>query len=131
MARIRLLETEMRNVEESITSEVITLETEAAAALERVRLANRKLDLARKAQQAVEARYQAGLTDAAAVANAESAVLAAQWTQARTVNARKASLFMLYAVSGVDGGAPAEGRPGELSVSAQTQTQTQTQKGLP
>ncbi|MBI4889376.1 MAG: TolC family protein [Acidobacteria bacterium] len=101
-ARIRFLETEIRNLEETIRSEITALETEAAASLEKVRINSRRLDLARKAYHAVESRVSAGLAQPSALTLAERAVLEAQWNQVRSVNERKSSLFTLFALAGIE-----------------------------
>ncbi len=101
-ARIRLLETEIRNIEDSIRAEVMTLESETSADLERVRLAARRVELAQKAYDVIGARSEAGLAQPAAVAQAAQAVLAAQSSHSRAINERKASLFTLNMFAGLD-----------------------------
>jgi outer membrane protein TolC len=118
LARIRFLETEVRNVEDSIRAEIMTFETEAAVSLERVRLSSRKLELTRKAYQAVESRVAAGLAPLSALAQVERAVLDAHWNHARSINQRKSSLFTLYTLAGLD----QEATVSQLSVRVETGT---------
>lgn len=120
LARIRFLETELRNIEDNIRAEVMALETEASASLERVRLSSRKLALARKAHSAVEARVSAGLAQPSAMAVAERGLLAAEWDQARSVNQRKSSMFTLFAVAGLDGAQTESSEQKQILLTAET-----------
>lgn len=105
-ARIKVLEMELRKLEDSIRAEVATLENEVSGSSERLALASRRLELARQADLVVQARVEGGLADPSARAYSEQRVLAAHWMEARATNERKASLFTLLTMSGLDPQSP-------------------------
>ncbi len=106
-ARMRVLELELRNLEDTIRGEVAALENEVGASGERLALASRRLQLARQAQQVMEARVEGGLAEPSARAYSEQRVLAAHWMEARAVNDRKANVFTLLTIAGLDPESPA------------------------
>ena len=106
-ARIRVLELELRNLEDTIRGEVAALENEVGASGERLKLASRRLDLARLAHQVMEARVEGGLAEPSARAYSEQRMLAAHWIEVRAANERKASVFTLLTISGLDPESPA------------------------
>ena len=101
-ARIRLLELEISAMEDSVRGEVAVLRDAAASTIDRQRLAERKLELARRSAEVVHARAENGLAPVSATAGADAGVLAAQSAYARAVCQRKAALYALMVACGVD-----------------------------
>lgn len=101
-ARIRLLDLELERQEREIRSEVQNLGELAATSLKRMELAAKKLDLATRMVAAVQARVNNGLAAPAALMAAEKSLLEAEWTDSRARTARKANVFALVAVCGLD-----------------------------
>lgn len=101
-ARIRLLELELNRQEETIAVGVAELEAAAAANLEKMKLARRKLALAQNMVTTVQARVGSGLAPQMALLPVERSLLEAQWTQARADVARKSSVQALVAACGLN-----------------------------
>jgi outer membrane protein TolC len=118
-ARIRVLELELRSLEDAIRGEVAALENEVGASSERLALASRRLELAMQADRVAQARVEGGLADPSARAYSEQRVLAAHWMEARATNERKATLFTLLTMSGLDPQTPAGAIAAETAVGEQ------------
>lgn len=113
-ARTKLLELEMSALEESMRVELADLRDAAAASIERVRLASKRLELARRAAQVIQARVENGLAALPANWSADQAVLIAESAYMEAEYERRFRLYALTVVCGLD-------RPSELSAEARTE----------
>ncbi len=111
-ARIKALELETRSMEENLRGELLSMRGVVQASMERLKLADRKLELARKKKDMVNVRAENGLGGFAAANSAEEAALQAQASFIQALSARKTSLFTLMVICGL------QDQPEEVRVAA-------------
>lgn len=99
-ARIRLLELEIASMEDAVRQQIAILHGEAAASVERLNLAARRLELARKSAGVVRARADHGLAGMTSAWAADAAVLAAEAAHASASYRRIAKSFELQVACG-------------------------------
>ena len=100
-ARIRALELETRGMEETLRAELLSMRGIVQASIERLKLADRKLDLARMKKEMVNVRAENGLGGFSATNSAEEGALQAQAGFVQAMCARKTSLFTLMVICGL------------------------------
>ncbi|MBI4876677.1 MAG: TolC family protein [Acidobacteria bacterium] len=113
-ARVRMLEFAAAEMEDGIRAEILLVESSLTAGAEKLRIASRRLELARQAQQLVAARVQYGLADVSARQLVERSLLEAETGYAQAACERKANLFALLALCGLRD-QPAEVRENTLA----------------
>jgi outer membrane protein TolC len=101
-ARVRLLELELRSMEDALRLELTGLEDAARSSLERLRLATRKLELARRTAEVVRTRAESGLAPLTATWAADQGVLGAESAYLQADYERKSTLYALLVVCGVE-----------------------------
>jgi outer membrane protein TolC len=101
-ARVRLLRLELTALEDSVRVELAQLRDLAGSSVERLRLASKKLELARKSAEVTRAREQAGLASISSTWSADQALLAAESAYMAADYDRKSSLYALLVVCGVE-----------------------------
>ena len=82
--------------------ELVQLQDAAGSNLEKLRLATRRLDLARKAAEVAKARAEAGLAPLTTTWSADHSLLRAESAYMLAEYERKSSLYALLVVCGVD-----------------------------
>lgn len=101
-ARAKLLRLEIAAMEDSVRVELVQLQDAAGSNLEKLRLATRRLDLARKAAEVAKARAEAGLAPLTTTWSADHSLLRAESAYMLAEYERKSSLYALLVVCGVD-----------------------------
>lgn len=100
-ARIKALELETRSMEETLRAELLSMRGIVQASIDRLKLADRKLELARMKKDMVNVRAENGLGGFSATNSAEEAALQAQAGLVQALCARKTSLFTLMVICGL------------------------------
>lgn len=101
-ARMKLLEIDLKSMEDSLRAEIATLRDAASSAGERARLAERKSELARQSERVIQARADTGLEALTAVWAANQAALSAQSAYLRARYEAQSSLYELAVVCGTE-----------------------------
>jgi outer membrane protein TolC len=100
-ARIKALELETRGMEENLRAELLSMRGIVQASIDRLRLADRKVELARMKKDMVTVRAENGLGGFSATNSAEESALQAQAGLVQALCARKTSLFTLMVICGL------------------------------
>lgn len=100
-AKLKALEAELTAMKEEIRLEVETAHIVAAAGMEKLNLARKKTELSNEVKKMTLTRFQNGLGSQSGLFAAEQQDLSAQSSYTRAVYERKASIFILLALSGL------------------------------
>ncbi|MCC6540448.1 MAG: TolC family protein [Bryobacterales bacterium] len=106
-ARAKLLEAEMASLERQVMADVFAARNAIESSEHRLRMARRRVDLAKQAQAMIAARVSSGLGEAGAQVTAEQAMYQAQAELVQAECQRKAGLLALMVMCGLENEAPA------------------------
>lgn len=106
-ARAKLLEAEMASLERQVMADVFAARNAIESSEHRVRMARRRVELAKQAQAMIAARVSGGLGEAGAQVTAEQAMYQAQAELVQAECQRKAGLLALMVMCGLENEAPA------------------------
>lgn len=101
-ARLRLLELELENMEQDLRRELQTVRYMAAASSERAKFNDKKLELAERRRKVLAIRAQNGLDQSLPALLASERTLAEQRESAEVAFERRASMFTLMTLCGVE-----------------------------
>ena len=101
-ARLRLLELELENMEQDLRRELQTVRYMAAASSEKATLNEKKLELAERRKKVLAIRAQSGLDQSLSALLASERTLTEQKEAAEVAFERRASMFTLMTLCGVE-----------------------------
>ena len=101
-ARLHLLELELENMEQDLRRELQTVRYMAAASSEKAKLNEKKLELAERRKKVLAIRAQSGLDQSLSALLASERTLTEQKEGAEFAFERRASMFTLMTLCGVE-----------------------------